>query len=99
MLCALSAASKLGIVKEGESPPRFLVRNVDRAHLCFNAPTTVLCTRSESILVVQELGIQKRTRYVGGREKHVFIDKSKIKSIIINEGARAGPCTVFASCF
>jgi hypothetical protein len=35
---------------------------------------------------VRELGVQLQTKYFSGKERHVFIDKKRIKSIIINEG-------------
>jgi hypothetical protein len=40
----------------------------------------------ESMLVMQDLGVQLTTRYRSGKETHTFIDKSKITSVIINEG-------------
>eukprot|EP00457_Paulinella_chromatophora_P018511 gb/GEZN01019854.1/.p1 GENE.gb/GEZN01019854.1/~~gb/GEZN01019854.1/.p1 ORF type:complete len:168 (-),score=14.31 gb/GEZN01019854.1/:151-654(-) len=46
----------------------------------------------ESMLVIKELGVQLQTTYLGGREKHRFIEKAKIKNIIINEGFTM--CTV-----
>ncbi|CAM9580233.1 unnamed protein product, partial [Ectocarpus fasciculatus] len=42
--------------------------------------------REESLLVVRELGVQVTTKYVDGREKSTFLDKAKIKAILINEG-------------
>eukprot|EP00164_Ancoracysta_twista_P006876 GFYU01009673.1.p1 GENE.GFYU01009673.1~~GFYU01009673.1.p1 ORF type:complete len:171 (+),score=34.20 GFYU01009673.1:90-602(+) len=42
--------------------------------------------KEESVLLMQELGIQLKTKYAGGKEKTFFIDKSKIKNVIINEG-------------
>ncbi|CAB1119135.1 unnamed protein product [Ectocarpus sp. CCAP 1310/34] len=42
--------------------------------------------REESLLVVRELGVQVTTTYVDGREKSTFLDKAKIKAILINEG-------------
>lgn len=43
-----------------------------------------MCT--ESITVIRELGVQLDTLYYSGKEEHTFIDKTRIKSIIINEG-------------
>jgi hypothetical protein len=40
----------------------------------------------ETIIVIRELGVQLETRYHSGKQTHTFIDKQKIKSIIINEG-------------
>ncbi|CAM9274697.1 unnamed protein product [Laminaria digitata] len=42
--------------------------------------------QEESLLVVRELGVQVTTKYVDGREKSTFLDKAKIKAILINEG-------------
>ncbi|CBJ31445.1 glycosyltransferase [Ectocarpus siliculosus] len=42
--------------------------------------------REEFLLVVRELGVQVTTKYVDGREKTTFLDKAKIKAILINEG-------------
>lgn len=41
---------------------------------------------SESMVVIRDLGIQLQAKYYSGKESHLFIDKRKIKSIIINEG-------------
>eukprot|EP00474_Spongospora_subterranea_P010319 CRZ10777.1 hypothetical protein [Spongospora subterranea] len=40
----------------------------------------------ETLLVVQELGVQITRKSFSGKESHVFIDKDKISSIVINEG-------------
>jgi len=42
--------------------------------------------KEERVLVVQDLGIQLSTVYWTGRHADTFIDKDKIKDIIINEG-------------
>ncbi|CAM9426126.1 unnamed protein product, partial [Phaeothamnion confervicola] len=42
--------------------------------------------REESLLVIQELGVQLTVKYADGREKSKFIDRAKIKAVIINEG-------------
>jgi hypothetical protein len=51
-------------------------------HLYNNNYTVV----QESMLVMQDLGVQLTTKYASGKETHVFIDKSKITSVFINEG-------------
>lgn len=42
--------------------------------------------RIESLTVIREMGVQIETKLYNGRQTHEFIEKSKIKSIIINEG-------------
>eukprot|EP00744_Colponema_vietnamica_P019927 GILI01028241.1.p1 GENE.GILI01028241.1~~GILI01028241.1.p1 ORF type:complete len:178 (+),score=29.46 GILI01028241.1:40-573(+) len=65
-------------------------------------PTVVLCSlvvfcvfrgvgkmsmvKEESLLIIQELGVQIKRRYYSGKERHLFIDRTKIVDIIINEG-------------
>eukprot|EP01126_Amoeba_proteus_P042054 TRINITY_DN4557_c0_g1_i1.p1 TRINITY_DN4557_c0_g1~~TRINITY_DN4557_c0_g1_i1.p1 ORF type:complete len:114 (-),score=10.68 TRINITY_DN4557_c0_g1_i1:182-523(-) len=44
----------------------------------------------ESLLVIRQLGIQLNTKYYSGREDSQFIDNSKIKHVIINEGITCG---------
>lgn len=40
--------------------------------------------------VIRDLGVELETKYCSGKQRHVFLDKSKIKSIIINEGITWG---------
>jgi len=42
--------------------------------------------KEESLLIIQDFGVQLTTTYMTGRQQHKFIDKAKIKSILINEG-------------
>lgn len=42
--------------------------------------------REESLLVMDSLGVQKRTTYWSGAQSHRFIDKANIAQIVINEG-------------
>lgn len=62
----------------------------------------VLAQRSvkeESVLVIRDLGVQLRTRYVNGKETSLFLDKNHIQSVIINEGIWR-LCTIkFYLCF
>lgn len=39
---------------------------------------------------MRELGVQINTRYRSGELKSLFIDKSQIKAIVINEGITEG---------
>ncbi len=43
---------------------------------------------AESLLVIRDTGVQLTKRYFSGKEKHMFIDKTHVKSIFINEGYR-----------
>eukprot|EP01101_Sappina_pedata_P003992 TRINITY_DN1633_c0_g1_i2.p3 TRINITY_DN1633_c0_g1~~TRINITY_DN1633_c0_g1_i2.p3 ORF type:complete len:128 (+),score=34.68 TRINITY_DN1633_c0_g1_i2:160-543(+) len=40
----------------------------------------------ESLLVIPDIGVQVITKYYGGKSIHRFVDKTQIKSIVINEG-------------
>jgi len=42
--------------------------------------------KEETLMAIRELGVQLSTKYYSGLETHLFIDKKKIKSLIINEG-------------
>ena len=46
----------------------------------------------ESLLVIDALGVQKRTTYWSGASTHRFIDKANIAQVIINEGELAVAC-------
>jgi len=39
----------------------------------------------ESLVVIRDLGVQLETKYLSGKKTHRFIEKQRIKSIIINE--------------
>mmetsp|Transcript_16842 Transcript_16842/g.23163 ORF Transcript_16842/g.23163 Transcript_16842/m.23163 type:complete len:204 (-) Transcript_16842:79-690(-) len=41
---------------------------------------------SESLLVLEDLGVQLKCKYRSGKEDVQFYDKAKIKAIVINEG-------------
>eukprot|EP01118_Nematostelium_gracile_P004144 TRINITY_DN14878_c0_g1_i2.p1 TRINITY_DN14878_c0_g1~~TRINITY_DN14878_c0_g1_i2.p1 ORF type:complete len:165 (+),score=25.07 TRINITY_DN14878_c0_g1_i2:90-584(+) len=43
----------------------------------------------ESLVVIRDLGVQLETKSYGGKKTHLFIDKARIKSIIINEGIKS----------
>jgi len=43
----------------------------------------------ESLIVIRDLGVQLETKYRSGKQTHLFIDKRRIKSIIINEGIKS----------
>ena len=40
----------------------------------------------ESLIVIQELGVEMRTKFRSGTEAYRFIEKAEISDIIINEG-------------
>jgi hypothetical protein len=44
----------------------------------------------ESLEVVRDMGVQLTTKYFSGREKHKFIEKEKIRNVIVNEGIKFG---------
>uniref|UniRef100_A0A6B2LLF0 Phosphatidylinositol N-acetylglucosaminyltransferase subunit H conserved domain-containing protein n=1 Tax=Arcella intermedia TaxID=1963864 RepID=A0A6B2LLF0_9EUKA len=46
--------------------------------------------KEESLLVIRDLGVQINTKYYSGGGTSEFIDRKKIKSIIINEGITMG---------
>ena len=46
----------------------------------------LLAVREESILVIRELGIQKRLTRWCGITQHTFVDAKRVKSVLINEG-------------
>lgn len=48
--------------------------------------------REESLMAMEGIGVQLKTRYATGREKQVFIDKPQILQIVINEGIRIHRC-------
>jgi len=58
-------------------------------------PAVLLCAlklgtvREESLLVISELGVQKRTRFVGGRQSRHFIDRARIRAVVLSEGVSA----------
>jgi len=45
--------------------------------------------KQECLTVIRELGVQLATRYYSGNESHLFIEKTTIKAIIINEGIKS----------
>lgn len=44
----------------------------------------------ESLEVVRDMGVQLTTKYFSGLEKHKFIEKEKIRNVIVNEGIKFG---------
>eukprot|EP01103_Thecamoeba_quadrilineata_P021552 TRINITY_DN993_c0_g1_i6.p1 TRINITY_DN993_c0_g1~~TRINITY_DN993_c0_g1_i6.p1 ORF type:complete len:104 (-),score=12.19 TRINITY_DN993_c0_g1_i6:191-502(-) len=42
--------------------------------------------KKESLLVIPDMGVQVTTVHFSGKRNDLFIDKTKIQSIIINEG-------------
>eukprot|EP00026_Physarum_polycephalum_P016373 Phypoly_transcript_17262.p1 GENE.Phypoly_transcript_17262~~Phypoly_transcript_17262.p1 ORF type:complete len:169 (+),score=1.11 Phypoly_transcript_17262:129-635(+) len=52
-------------------------------HVLFRMNSVV----EESLLVIRDTGVQLTKRYFNGRQKHLFIDKTLINAILINEGA------------
>lgn len=42
--------------------------------------------RSESLIAIEEVGVQLNTTYFNGRVDSKFVDKSKIEQIVMNEG-------------
>eukprot|EP00455_Lapot_gusevi_P035354 TRINITY_DN3913_c0_g4_i1.p1 TRINITY_DN3913_c0_g4~~TRINITY_DN3913_c0_g4_i1.p1 ORF type:complete len:190 (-),score=28.01 TRINITY_DN3913_c0_g4_i1:4-573(-) len=42
--------------------------------------------KEESLLVIHEFGVQLKKKYFTGKEKNLFLDRSRIKDVIINEG-------------
>ncbi|CAM9856141.1 unnamed protein product [Discosporangium mesarthrocarpum] len=45
-----------------------------------------LIVKEESLLVIPDLGVQIATKYADGRETTQFLDRAKIKEVLINEG-------------
>ena len=43
-------------------------------------------SRAERMIVIKDIGIQRITRYYGGRESYRFVESNKIQAIVINEG-------------
>lgn len=43
----------------------------------------------ESLTIIRELGVQIQTKYYSGKQTQLFIDKKRIKSVIINEGIKS----------
>ncbi|RHZ47079.1 hypothetical protein Glove_593g32 [Diversispora epigaea] len=48
--------------------------------------TKLNIVKSESILLIRDVGVQVKTVYLNGRIVSKFIDKDKISNIVINEG-------------
>ncbi len=51
--------------------------------------------RKESLTVLREMGIQLETVYYSGKRTNTFIEKQKIKSIIINEAIKSMDVVVY----
>jgi hypothetical protein len=47
-------------------------------------------SKLESLEVVRDMGVQLTTKYFSGHEKHRFIEKEKIRTVIVNEGISFG---------
>jgi len=45
--------------------------------------------KEESLLIIRDTGLQLNKKFYNGEEKHLFIDKTKISAIVINEGIRS----------
>ncbi|TFJ81323.1 hypothetical protein NSK_007284 [Nannochloropsis salina CCMP1776] len=41
---------------------------------------------TESMLLINDLGLQLQTRYTNGQEKSEFVDLGSVRGVIINEG-------------
>jgi hypothetical protein len=42
----------------------------------------------ERLVVIRELGVHIHTKYWSGKESSLFVDKTRIKAVVINEGFR-----------
>lgn len=42
----------------------------------------------EKLVVIRELGVHIHTKYWSGKENSIFVDKTRIKAVVINEGYR-----------
>jgi hypothetical protein len=69
--------SKVNRVKDGIS---FLLY-----FLIFSLIQFMAVSRSESVLVIKELGIQLKKRYFTGRERNSFIDANRIESVVLSK--------------
>eukprot|EP01116_Phalansterium_solitarium_P001977 TRINITY_DN11838_c0_g1_i1.p2 TRINITY_DN11838_c0_g1~~TRINITY_DN11838_c0_g1_i1.p2 ORF type:complete len:212 (+),score=72.20 TRINITY_DN11838_c0_g1_i1:1177-1812(+) len=45
--------------------------------------------QEESLLVIRELGVQLQTRYYSGAVTHRFVDKKRIRAIVLNEAVKS----------
>merc|ERR1712000_143456 len=47
-----------------------------------------MSVKEEKLIVIRELGVHINTRYWSGKETSLFIEKERIKAVVINEGIR-----------